>query len=257
MKDKFELKDYIPKLVEFIKKEVTDAGKTGCIVGVSGGIDSAVVTCLCKMAFPDTTYGLFMPMEDNVNGLSHNRGKELCETKAIAEFLRPIKDIDKHTNLTDKAKGNFYARQRMAELYLCGEMNDCLVVGTDNKSENFIGYFTKYGDGGVDINPIGEFYKSEVYELGRLLGVPESILNAKPTAELWNGQTDEDELGMSYDDIDNAIKIYENVYWDGGAEVMKNITDANFPVMKKVAHMHIASEHKRSTPNEYRREDDD
>lgn len=251
------MKDYIPKLVEFIKKEVTDAGKDGCVVGISGGIDSAVIACLCKQAFPNKVFGLFMPMEDNVNGFSHNRGKELCETIGITSYLHSISDLDIHPTITDKAKGNYYARQRMAELYLIAETNNCLVIGTDNKSENFIGYFTKYGDGGVDINPIGEFYKSEVYELGCLLDVPESILNAKPTAELWNGQTDEDELGMTYYQIDNAIKIYEKLYWNDGTDVMNSLTDKNFPIMKKVAKMYSDSEHKRSMPNKYCREDDE
>ena len=211
------LKEDIPKIVEWIKYKVEESGRTGCMVGVSGGIDSAVIVSLCKRAFPDTTFGLSMPMLTNTDGASRKRAIELCEQLDVPLALKqisPLKSIPNESKLTksqiDVAKGNYYARQRMANLYLGAECNDALVIGTDNAVENYIGYFTKFGDGGVDMNPIAKYVKSEVKELGRLLGVTDAILNATPSAELFEDQTDEGELGMSYDDIEWAMTIIKN-----------------------------------------------
>ena len=248
-------------LVNFIKEEVTGAGKDACVVGVSGGIDSAVIASLCKIAFPDTTYGISMPI--SANSESTWRAFELCEkiniqihthlvtveplTFGLANrnYGRKARDC---VYINDKVKGNYLARQRMATLYAYAEMLNGLVIGTDNLSENYIGYFTKYGDGGVDINPIGKYFKSEVYELAKYLNVPDSIINAVPSAELWEGQTDEGELGFSYDDLEKFIKVY--VYEDH--KILEEIPEE---IQYKIWDMAFKSSHKRNTSKEYHRGD--
>jgi NAD+ synthase len=245
-----DCKHEVEGLLEFIKHHVNAARKTSCIIGISGGIDSAVVASLCKMVFPDTTYGISMPTYSNKSE-SSNRAIEFCFKKDIHIINHPVCFDDicflntmslnkyKDLKLTDKAIGNYLARQRMANLYMYAEMINGLVIGTDNLSENYIGYFTKYGDGGVDINPIGKYFKSEVYELARYLEVPDSIINATPSAELWEGQTDEGELGFTHDQLEKVIRAD----YDGVPD----------EIIDKANDMYYASEHKRKTPEEYDR----
>jgi len=219
---------------------VTNAGKTGCVVGLSGGIDSAVIVSLCKLAFPNTTYGIYMPMRNNVNGDSHKRAVELSNLKKIKSILRSIPVLE--GGYSDKAKGNYHARRRMSELYLFAEENDSLVIGTDNACENYIGFFTKHGDGGVDINPLGKFLKSEVFELGVQLKVPASIIKATPSAELWNGQTDEDEMGFTYEQLESYIKCLNG-------KGLKHC-GLSSEIMNKIKLMHELTQHKRELPAE-------
>ena len=120
--------------------------------------------------------------------------------------IKPIVDLMTMGSYSVMAKGNVKARIRMTWLYLIANDNDKLVIGTTNKSEFETGYFTKYGDGGVDFEPIGHLYKTEVFELARYLGIPERIIRKKPTAGLWEGQTDEGELGITYEILDETLK---------------------------------------------------
>lgn len=265
----------INEIKEWIYNKVTTAGKKGCVVGVSGGIDSAVIASVCKEAFPNTTYGIIMPRTKNMT--SEKRAKELCEKLKIKYELIEMKNknlkipqfytdsiygvvaLETNKDLQDQIKlaiGNYTARKRMATLYYYAELLDYLVIGTDNKCENYIGYFTKHGDGGVDINPIGQYYKSEVYELGRSLEVPKSILNTAPSAELMDGQTDEQELGMSYAEIEEAIKLL--IAKNNNLE--STLADSYFylkprfkEVLKTVNSLHKKTEHKRIMPEEYKR----
>ena len=266
----------IKGLVEFIRKEVNDAGKKGCVVGVSGGIDSAVIACLCKKAFPKTTFGVSMPkscldlkdkFNDSFKGNSSLRAVELCKNKKIpliqspiqpAIFLKQEDDFQVWCEpKTDKAVGNSYARMRMIVLYYIAEMKNCLVIGTDNLSENFLGYFSKGGDGMCDLNPLGEYFKSEVYALGKALGVPKSTLKAKPSAELWEGQTDEGEMGFTYNDVEKVIRClieakktqpskYLNVFISDKTKISEDIVD-------NILKMNRITEHKRIMPKEYHR----
>lgn len=263
-----DAKKEIKGLVEFIRSEVRGAGKTGCIVGVSGGIDSAVVVSLCKLAFPKTTYGILMPANyENIK--STDRARELCVNKKIpylyhsfrTKWITDYSDgydysgnkIKRQT--TSKSTGNISARMRMIILYHYAEINDCLVIGTDNLSENFMGYFSKGGDGMVDINPIGKYFKREVYELGKALKVPTSIMKAKPSAELWDGQTDEDEMGFTYDQIEKVIETFK---WNPHDNLIPEIVLRDYNISKniseKILFMHKNTEHKRIIPKEYERE---
>lgn len=251
----------VDNLVEFIRETVSTAKKCGCVVGVSGGVDSAVVVALCKKAFPNTTLGINLPRFENLD--SSKRAQELCENLDIPHIVAPIFMEDvvspyKHfsyDNSTIKeeenpfrskmAEGNYSARLRMARLYFYAELLDSLVVGTDNATENYLGFFTKYGDGGVDINPIGEYYKDEVYELASYLNVPESILKATPSAELFEGHTDEDELGMIYETINKAIRILKGDVPNDGS--------VGDDILKKLEAMHLVTTHKRLVPSNYNR----
>ena len=241
-----DTKKEIEVLVGFIKDQVINVGKTGCVVGVSGGVDSAVTVLLCKIAFPNSTYGISMPgnvkytyQEDEKTSDSTQRALTLCCDHKIPLFRENVHfDIDGSSlNPVNKyTKGNYLARKRMAILYYYAECLNSFVVGTDNKCESFIGYFTKYGDGGVDINPLGEYLKSEVYELGKELGVTKAIMTCSPSAELYENQTDEEELGFSYKHLENFIT---------NPEAYKGFPEE---VAVRIREMHAITEHKRNLP---------
>ena len=201
-------------LSDYLKNNNLDA----FVVGISGGIDSAVTSTLCAMT-GYSTYVVVMPIHQKED--ETDRGIEHCN------FLKSqypnVKDIKvdltstfNHfksvfpSNFEDKlALANSRARIRMTSLYLIAANTNGLVVGTGNKIEDFgVGFFTKYGDGGVDISPIADLMKSEVYELGKNLGIVSSIMNAQPTDGLWDDErTDEDQLGVSYNQLEWAMNF--------------------------------------------------
>ena len=201
------------KLVDWIQEKVQDAGCEGAVIGLSGGIDSSVTSVLAKKAFSENTLGLIMPCYSNPQ--DQEDAKEVAE-----KFNIPYKIIDLDfvfdqflTTLEGKeevarnnlAAANLKPRLRMAALYYYANKRNSLVVGTDNRSELKIGYFTKFGDGGIDIAPLGNLVKSEVREVAKVLDIPEKIITKKPSAGLWDGQTDEGELGFSYEELDKYI----------------------------------------------------
>lgn len=199
-------KDY---LVNWIKDEVTKAGQKGVIIGMSGGVDSSVVAALAKEAFPENSLGVYLPIG--------KMGRDLDDAKAVAENIN-IKtvtvDLTNSFEATSKAVGtqtklataNIKPRLRMTALYALAQENNYLVLGTDNQAEWILGYFTKYGDGGVDLLPIVHLTKGEVKQMAKEMRLPEVVYTKKPTAALWEGQTDEDELGYSYNEVDKYIK---------------------------------------------------
>jgi len=211
--DMLKAKDTI---VEFIRTRAKEAGVDGTVVGISGGIDSALVAFLAVEALgKDHVLGIHLPelnltpAEDVLDAteVADELGIELKVInigELMESFMNVIPDsvqADSHVN------GNLKARMRMSILYYYANLRGSIVMGTGNKTEILIGYFTKYGDGGVDIEPIGDLYKTDVREMARLLGVPEGILTKPPSAGLWEGQTDEDDLGMSYDMIDRILQM--------------------------------------------------
>jgi len=206
-------KELAKKLEIWIYNKVRKAGARGCVVGISGGVDSAVVAALCKRAFPETTLGIYMPCYSSVQDQQdaqliasslNIKFKEIHLEKAFDQMkeLLSEKDNDTAPNL---ALSNIKPRLRMITLYYHAQANHYLVVGTGNKSELEIGYFTKYGDGGCDILPLGNLLKSNVWELAKELKIPEVIINKAPSAGLWPGQTDEGEMGFTYKDLDNVL----------------------------------------------------
>ena len=196
-------------LIKFLKDEVDKTGLKKVTMGLSGGLDSAVVAILCKEAFGDNLNCVLMPSQFSSQS-STDHAIEVCEKFNIKYeiiSIEPmvsgfIKNMDE-----DRLRiGNFSARMRMSVLYDVSSREKSIVVGTSNKSEILLGYGTIFGDIACAINPIGQIYKSDEFEFARLLGVPESILNKAPSADLWEGQSDEEELGHSYKEMDDLLK---------------------------------------------------
>ena len=197
-------------LILFLKTEVEKAGLKKVTVGLSGGLDSAVVAILCKEAFGENLNCILMPSQFSSKS-SIDDAIELCEKFDIKYEIISIEPMVsgfiKNMNEDKLRIGNFSARMRMSVLYDVSSREKSLVVGTSNKSELLLGYGTIFGDIACAINPIGQIYKSDEFEFARLLGVPESILNKAPSADLWEGQSDEEELGYSYRHMDEVLKL--------------------------------------------------
>jgi NAD+ synthase len=210
----------INHIVEWLRSQVENSGTNGLIVGLSGGIDSSVVAFLIKKAFPKDSMGVIMPCKSNEK--DKNDAIDVAEAaelrhitvdltddqdnifgKVTNELIKEKLDADKNRKLAD---ANLRARMRMSTLYTVANSLNYLVVGTDNAAEVYTGYFTKYGDGGVDILPIANLTKREVYEWARYLGVPQTVLDRPPSAGLWEGQTDENEMGTTYNMIDDLVE---------------------------------------------------
>jgi len=236
------LTDYLDYLVTFLQQSVKDAKAKGVILGISGGIDSAVVAMLAKKAFPDNYLTVWMPIEssqddwDAVNELiAQGDLKSLNVNLAPAHetLMNTLKMVDHDANLSELVVANAKARLRMTTLYALGQANNYLVLGTDNLDEWYTGYFTKFGDGAADIAPLIKLYKHEVREAAKILGVPDVIINRPPTAGLWDGQTDEKELGFSYDEIDAFLADPKS---------------ADKKLVTRMETLHANSEHKRNLP---------
>lgn len=201
---------YINELIDWIKKEVNKANAKGVVVGISGGIDSAFVAYLAKKAFPNNSLGVLIPINSK-RQIDLKDGEELVNQLNIKsltinlekEYLNLKEKLDINNNLIC---GNLQSRLRMLTLYSIAQKNNYLVLGTDNKSEYELGYFTKYGDGGCDLLPIVNLYKSEIFEYAKKLNLPTSIINKKPTAGFWDEQEDEKELGFSYEEYEKYCK---------------------------------------------------
>jgi NAD+ synthase len=197
------------QMINFLQNETKKAGFDKVVVGISGGLDSAIVSVLCKEAFGDNMLGVLMPSQYSSNN-SIEDAKKLCkkfnikyEIISIAPMVEGYFKDKKATNLRI---GNFSARMRMSVLYDISARDNALVVGTSNKSEILLGYGTIFGDIACAINPLGGMYKSDEYEYGKFLGVIDEILVKKPSADLWEGQSDEEELGYTYKELDNILK---------------------------------------------------
>lgn len=198
------------KIVAWLQEQGRSSGKTGGLFGLSGGIDSAVVAGLARKAFGENVLGVLMPC--------HSDPQDAMDARKVAEALDiPITEIDLSEtydiflrNFPEKEKlssslalANIKPRLRMITLYALAQEKDFLVCGTGNKIELAVGYFTKHGDSGVDLLPLGDLLKGEVRNLAEYLGVPREIIVKPPSAGLWQGQTDEKEMGVTYGELDN------------------------------------------------------
>ena len=205
---------YIQEIAEWIKGVLKGANCKGVVLGLSGGVDSSTVAALCHTANVPTELVL-MPYGSNIkNSNSYTHAMELINKFNFSYHVFDIKPavdaLAVSSNELDSSKNNLvYAnirpRVRMTYLYQFAGLNNYLVIGTSNMSERVLGYFTKWGDGSCDLNPLGLLTKKEVYILAKALNIPDSIISKEPSAELWEGQTDEKELGMTYREIDEYI----------------------------------------------------
>ena len=196
---------------QFLRAHVEDAGAAGVLLGLSGGIDSALCARLARDALgPERTQGLLLPDVLFPQALR----REVAEYASQLGIPCRVVEIDGPESgfralfpeVTDRVTwGNVKARVRMISLYLVAREQHRLVVGTGNKSELLMGYFTKWGDGGADLLPIGDLYKTQVRELAAQLELPKAIQDRPPTAGLWEGQTDEEELGLPYSELDQIL----------------------------------------------------
>ncbi|MBQ7978452.1 MAG: NAD+ synthase [Candidatus Methanomethylophilaceae archaeon] len=204
--------DDVNELKSFIKSTVTKAGAKGVVIGLSGGIDSAVATKLCADALgPENVLNVFMPSrvtppEDYkvTSELSTLWGTEfrVVDVQPAVDALAAVLLSDAETPLE---RGNISARCRMIVLYNLAKKRQYLVVGTSNQSEIMMGYFTKFGDGACDMTPLANLYKTEVRQIAALIGVPQPIIDRPPSAGLWEGQTDESDMGIKYEDLDKIL----------------------------------------------------
>ncbi len=199
-------------LVRFLDNEVRKTGLSRVVVGLSGGIDSAVVAVLAHKSFAEDLLCVKMPSHYSSKS-SLDDADELCErfglrneTHSIEPMLRAYEAA--HPDMDNLRRGNLSARLRMTTLFDLSAREAALVLGTSNKSELMLGYGTLYGDLASAVNPLGDLYKSEVFALAKYLDIPKSIISKPPSADLWSGQSDEADLGYSYADIDFALKLY-------------------------------------------------
>lgn len=200
-------------LIEWLREQNRKAGTKGAVVGLSGGIDSAAVAGLCALAFPGETLGVIMPCHSHPQDAEHARlaadtFKIKCKTvvlDSVFDQFLALLSAGEQVEPRSLATANLKPRLRMTTLYFHANLHRYLVVGTGNLSELTVGYFTKYGDGGVDLLPIGNLVKAEVRELAVFLGVPQPIIDKPPSAGLWQGQTDEGEMGLTYQELDRYI----------------------------------------------------
>ncbi|MBU0632384.1 NAD+ synthase [bacterium] len=209
MKKYAQIADY---LVRFLDNEVRKTGLKRVVVGLSGGIDSAVVAVLAHRAFGDDLLCVKMPSHyssqnslDDADALCRDFGLRSV-VKSIAPMLQAYEKENEDMN--NLRRGNLSARLRMVTLFDMSAKEGALVLGTSNKSELMLGYGTLYGDLASALNPIGDLYKSEVFEFARYLGVTKSIIDKPPSADLWDGQSDESDLGYSYAKLDEALRLY-------------------------------------------------
>ncbi len=245
-------KDDVSQLVSFIKNTIKNIGCDGVVIGLSGGLDSAVTTKLCIDAIgADKVLNVFMPSRVTPHE-DYKSTSELCgqwgtEYKVID--IQPMVDSLISVLLSDVEapleRGNISARCRMIVLYNLAKKRNYIVMGTSNQSEILMGYFTKFGDGACDVTPLANLYKTHVREVARMIGIPENIIEKPPTAGFWEGQTDEIDMGMTYDELDSILYSLEEDMSD--REIAKS-TGMPLEKISEVREVVRTMEHKRLPP---------
>lgn len=228
----------IEEVCEWMKDIVKEAHAEGVVFGLSGGIDSAVVAGLSKRAFGKNALGIIMPIDSDPKDEEDARlvAKSLdlsVEKVDLTATYRALIDASMDSDIA-MAKANIKPRLRSTTLYYYGQDRNYLVCGCSNASEYYIGYFTKYGDSACDLMPIVSFVKEEIVELAEALDLPDEVIRKKPSAGLYAGQTDEDDMGFSYEELDAVVRGERR--------------GANYELIQK---KHRASEHKRQLPPKF------
>lgn len=242
----------IQKTVKWLKQQVKETGAKGLVVGLSGGVDSSVVAVLAKRAVPESTLGVILPCTSDPQDQSHAeevarvfdiRAVTVDLTHSFSVLYQQLQNVmnQEFPMKPDALKvstGNLKPRFRMMSLYFFANALNYLVVGTGNKSELTMGYFTKYGDGGSDLLPLGNVLKGDVRAIAQMLGIPQVIIERPPTAGLWEGQTDEGEMGITYERLDGVIRAMET----------KKTRGVERKDLVKVRKAMEATQHKRALP---------
>lgn len=256
------------QVVRWLREQYDRIGADRFVLGLSGGIDSAVVAGLCARAVgPEKVLGVMMPSASNPDDA--REAQKVADAFGIRTMSIDLTDAantvfavmpdhesifgevlgeDVPDDLTGRAvlaRANVRPRLRMITLYYLANLTRGVVVGTGNKSELMIGYFTKYGDGGVDLFALTDLYKYEVRAIARVIGVPESVITRPPSAGLWEGQTDENEIGLTYETLDHTLQAIERGETD----------DVDPDVLAKVKGMIASTAHKRTTVPAFSRQD--
>ena len=235
------MKEIVDNLVEWLRDSVKEANCKGIVYGLSGGVDSAVIAALSKLAFGDESLAIMMPInssfEDEIDAKLvidkfNLNAIKVDLSRTYSEFVEVVEKGD-----NQMAYANVKPRLRMTTLYYYAQLKGYLVVGTSNKSEFTVGYFTKYGDSGSDLMPLVDFTKKEIFELARYLKVPDKIIQKPPSAGLFEDQTDEDEMGFTYNDLEKYI----------------NNEKIDERIEEKINRMVKISEHKRNFAKGFRR----
>jgi NAD+ synthase len=240
-------------VLQFIRDVVDDAGAGGAVLGLSGGIDSTATAYLAAEALgPERLHGLVMPSVVNTD-------ENMSDAERVAQELgieydvveiQPIAEtfFDTFPEAADDrmAAGNVYVRVRGVLNYFVANHENKVVLGTGNRSEALAGYFTKYGDQAVDCNPIGNLYKQQVRQLAAHVGVAEDLVTKTPSAEMWSGQTDEEEMGMDYDTLDAILALHVDGPLSKSATV--DHLDVTGAQVDRVVELYERSEHKRHMP---------
>ncbi len=257
-----ELESHREHITDFIARKADDAGVDTSVIALSGGIDSTLTAHLAVEALgKDSVYGLVLPTEVNRQSNMTDAERvadELLDIEYDVVEIGPVVDaIVEAIPGTDAAEapvdepeqvavGNTRARVRSVFNYFVANRDNGLVLGTGNKSEALVGYFTKYGDGAVDCLPIANLYKQQVRQLARHIGVPEDLASKTASAELWADQTDEEELGIDYDTLDGILALHV----DGPLSVSATARHLRIDedVVKRVREMYEQSAHKRAFP---------
>jgi len=246
----------IEEIEKFLTEQIEKNNADGVILGLSGGIDSAVLAYLCKRRLKDKTLALIMPDTSITPKSETEDALKMISLTGIEYKLIDIKPIVNEYSMylepNERSKGNLRARVRTNILYYYANTKNYLVLGSSDKSEYQIGYFTKFGDGASDITPIISLYKLQVREIAKHLGVPENIITKKSSPHLWKGHEAEEELGMHYEEIDSVLYcMFEKN--QSIEEIQKN-TQIKKDFIEKIQQLHINSEHKRLPPQKLERE---